>query len=36
VLDEDSATEKLLTIRPAVDFSSLSLVVVVLSRDVRG
>ena len=36
VLDEDSATEKLLTVRPAVDFSSLSLVLVVLSRDVRG
>jgi len=36
VLDEDSATEKLLTVRPAVDFSSLSLVFVVLSRDVRG
>ena len=36
VLDEDSATEKLLTVRPAVDFSSLSLVLVVLSRDARG
>jgi rod shape-determining protein MreC len=36
VLDEDSATEKLLTVRPAVDFSSLSLVLVVLSRDTRG
>lgn len=36
VLDEDSATEKFLTIRPAVDFSSLSLVLVVLSRDSRG
>ena len=36
VLDEDSAIEKLLTVRPAVDFSSLSLVLVVLSRDVRG
>jgi rod shape-determining protein MreC len=35
VLDEDSATEKLLTVRPAVDFSSLSLVLVVLSRDTR-
>ena len=33
VLDEDSATEKLVTVRPAVDFSSLSLVLVVLSRD---
>ena len=36
VLDEDSATEKFLTVRPAVDFSSLSLVLVVLSRDTRG
>lgn len=36
VLDEESATEKLLTVRPAVDFSSLSLVLVVLSRDTRG
>ncbi len=36
VLDEDSATEKFLTVRPAVDFSSLSLVLVVLSRDSRG
>jgi len=36
VLDEDSATEKFLTVRPAVDFSSLSLVLVVLSRDARG
>jgi len=36
VLDEDSAIEKLLTVRPAVDFSSLSLVLVVLSRDTRG
>jgi rod shape-determining protein MreC len=36
VLDEDSATEKLITVRPAVDFSSLSLVLVVLSRDARG
>jgi rod shape-determining protein MreC len=36
VLDEDSATEKLITVRPAVDFSSLSLVLVVLSRDTRG
>jgi rod shape-determining protein MreC len=36
VLDEDSATEKFLTVRPAVDFSSLSLVLVVLSRDGRG
>ncbi|HET7928335.1 MAG TPA: rod shape-determining protein MreC [Actinomycetota bacterium] len=36
VLDEDSAIEKLLTVRPAVDFSSLSLVLVVLSRDARG
>ena len=33
VLDEDSATEKFVTVRPAVDFSSLSLVLVVLSRD---
>ena len=36
VLDEASATEKFLTVRPAVDFSSLSLVLVVLSRDNRG
>jgi rod shape-determining protein MreC len=36
VLEEDSATEKFLTVRPAVDFSSLSLVLVVLSRDTRG
>ena len=36
VLNEDSAIEKLLTVRPAVDFSSLSLVLVVLSRDARG
>jgi rod shape-determining protein MreC len=36
VLDEDSATEKFLTVRPSVDFSSLSLVLVVLSRDTRG
>jgi rod shape-determining protein MreC len=36
VLDEDSATEKFLTVRPAVDFSALSLVLVVLSRDTRG
>ena len=36
VLDEDSATEKFLNVRPAVDFSSLSLVLVVLSRDTRG
>jgi rod shape-determining protein MreC len=36
VLDEDSAIEKFLTVRPAVDFSSLSLVLVVLSRDTRG
>ena len=36
VLDEDSATEKFLTVRPAVYFSSLSLVLVVLSRDTRG
>jgi rod shape-determining protein MreC len=36
VLDEGSATEKFLTVRPAVDFSSLSLVLVVLSRDTRG
>ncbi|HKE53174.1 MAG TPA: rod shape-determining protein MreC [Actinomycetota bacterium] len=33
VLDEDAATEKFVTVRPAVDFSSLSLVLVVLSRD---
>ena len=33
VMDEDSATEKFVTVRPAVDFSSLSLVLVVLSRD---
>lgn len=36
VLEQDSATEKFLTVRPAVDFSSLSLVLVVLSRDTRG
>jgi rod shape-determining protein MreC len=36
VLEEDSATEKFITVRPAVDFSSLSLVLVVLSRDTRG
>jgi rod shape-determining protein MreC len=33
VLEEDAATEKFVTVRPAVDFSSLSLVLVVLSRD---
>ncbi len=33
VLQEDAATEKFVTVRPAVDFSSLSLVLVVLSRD---
>jgi rod shape-determining protein MreC len=33
VLEQDAATEKFLTVRPAVDFSSLSLVLVVLSRD---
>lgn len=33
VLDQDAATEKFVTVRPAVDFSSLSLVLVVLSRD---
>jgi rod shape-determining protein MreC len=36
VLDEESALEKLVTVRPAVDFSSLSLVLVVLSRDGSG
>jgi rod shape-determining protein MreC len=33
VLEEDAATEKFVTVRPAVDFSSLSIVLVVLSRD---
>jgi rod shape-determining protein MreC len=33
VLQQDAATEKFVTVRPAVDFSSLSLVLVVLSRD---
>lgn len=33
VLQQDAATDKFLTVRPAVDFSSLSLVLVVLSRD---
>ena len=33
VLEQDAATEKFVTVRPAVDFSSLSLVLVVLSRD---
>jgi len=32
VLEEESALEKFLTVRPAVDFSTLSLVLVVLSR----
>jgi rod shape-determining protein MreC len=32
VLDEESALEKFLTVRPAVDFSTLSLVLVVLAR----
>ncbi len=36
VLDEDSALEKFVTVRPAVDFSSLSLVLVVLSRAGQG
>lgn len=36
VLEEDSAVEKFVTVRPAVDFSSLSLLLVVLSRDSRG
>jgi rod shape-determining protein MreC len=33
VLEQEAATEKFVTVRPAVDFSSLSLVLVVLSRD---
>ena len=33
VLEQAAATEKFVTVRPAVDFSSLSLVLVVLSRD---
>ena len=33
VLEQDAATEKFVTVRPAVDFSSLSIVLVVLSRD---
>jgi rod shape-determining protein MreC len=36
VLDEESALEKFVTVRPAVDFSSLSLVLVVLSSGGRG
>jgi rod shape-determining protein MreC len=36
VLDEESALEKFVTVRPAVDFSSLSLVLVVLSSAGRG
>ena len=32
VLDEESALEKFLTVRPAVDFSTLSVVLVVLAR----
>jgi len=33
VCKEDATTEKFVTVRPAVDFSSLSIVLVVLSRD---
>ena len=36
VLEEESAVEKFVTVRPAVDFSSLNLVLVVLSDDGPG
>jgi rod shape-determining protein MreC len=36
VLEEESALEKFVTVRPSVDFSTLSLVLVVLSSDGRG